>query len=204
MAATKYSDEEKAKICADWALLGDDKAVSDKHGVKLGTLKKWRQQAWWLDLLQTMQSHQSARLIAKANRAMDTALDQLEDRLYRGDMRCLLKPVKDPETGEVDQQVVSYREPVKARDLSAVINVLATRSEKAQALSNQTEQQYQLSDLQASFRQFATSYRAKQVGDSTAIEHETGPDQTVTNGLIADHGAIDCNADQALDQSKTP
>ncbi len=193
MAVTKYSDEDKAKICADWALLGDDNAIADKHGVKLATLKKWKNQAWWLDLLSTMQTQHSSRLIAKATRAMDTALEELEDRLYRGDMRCMLKATKNAE-GETVHEVISYREPVKARDLSAVINVLATRSEKAQALTANNEQQYQLSDLQHSFRQFATSYRAKQVGDRTAIEHE--PDdhkpedsEAMSNAVQGSNGA---------------
>jgi hypothetical protein len=151
MAVTKYSDQKKLEICADWALLGDDSAIATKHGVKIHTLKKWKQAAWWRDTLDRIHSQNNRTLIAKANRAMDTALDQLQDRVELGDLKCLLK-------GET---VVSYREPVKARDLATVVNVLATRSEKAAGLANQTVQTYALADLQDSFRQFAKSYRVQ-------------------------------------------
>jgi hypothetical protein len=160
MAVSKYSEQEKANICADWAIMGDDRAVATKHAVKLTTLKKWKTEAWFKDLLTDIQEHNTTQLVAKAHRAMDKALDELEDRIDRGDMRCVLK----------GENVVSYREPVRARDLSAIVNVLATRSEKAAALSSQQVSNYQLADLQTSFRQFAKSYRAKQVGDIETID----------------------------------
>ena len=180
MATTKYSDAEKARICADWALIGDDDLVSSKHGVKKATLQHWKRQAWWRDMLDTMHSQHTDRLVAKANRAMDHALDELQDRIERGDMRCTLKNTKG-EDGETVQEVVSYREPVKARDLSAIVNVLATRSEKAAQLSTQKTTSYQLQDLRDSFRQFATSYRAKQVIDTSpqTIEHTSIVNTTV-------------------------
>ena len=183
MAITKYTDREKADICAAWSLLGDDDAIADRYGVKVATLKGWKKQRWWLDLLEAMHSEHSQQLVAKANRAMSTALDELEDRLHRGDVKVVLTT----ETKSIDGEKVTvrepyqYREPVKARDLSSIINVLATRSEKAAQLTAQAEQHYQLSDLQSSFREFASSYRAKQVKDQTSIN---GQSRSVEHGSV--------------------
>jgi hypothetical protein len=162
MGQTKYSRNQKARICAEWALCGDDQAVADKFGVKLMTLKAWKKQAWWKDQVQSMQNATGNKLIAKGHRAMDRALDELQDRLERGDRRVVVK----------GDQVLEYREPVKARDLSAIVNVLAQRSEKAAELTSQAVQSYQLSDLQDSFREFAKSYRAKRVSDESTISTE--------------------------------
>lgn len=164
----------KAEICAAWSLCADDKAIAQGYGVKLGTLKTWKREPWWTELLLTMQSNQSQRLIARANRVCEAALDQLQDRIDLGDVAVHL--TKD---GPVD-----YRVPVKARDLSAVVNVLATRSERAAAMVKQDSTSHQLEDLQTAFRQFARSYRVKQATDQQAIEHkgnghntDTGPAQ---------------------------
>jgi transposase-like protein len=162
MGSTNYSDAEKRRICAEYAVYGDPHIVSERTGVRLVTLKSWLRAGWFKDLLATMQSQQTNVAIAKANRALSTALDELEDRLHRGDIHV----VHDKQTGQPYQ----YRAPIKARDLSTIVNVLATRSEKAASIVAAQQTSYQLSDLQQSFRQFATSYRAKQVQDQTAIE----------------------------------
>ena len=173
MGSTNYSDAEKRRICAEYAVYGDPRIVADRTGIRLATLKHWIKSAWFKDLLATMHSQQTNVAIAKANRALSTALDELEDRLDRGDIHV----VHDKKTGEPYQ----YRAPIKARDLSTIVNVLATRSEKAAAIVAQQQTNYQLSDLQTSFRQFASSYREKTVKDQNTIElrpeSESKPEQ---------------------------
>lgn len=163
MGQTKYTDKQKLAICADFALLGDLGAVSEKHGIARNTLRKWSCQAWFKDLQSQIQATHSQRLIAKSHRALDRALDELHDRVELGDLKTVLK----------GEQVVSYREPVSARTLATVVNVLAARSEKAAELTQKKADSYQLADLRESFRQFATSYRAKQIKDDGAITIES-------------------------------
>lgn len=171
MAVTNYSDAEKRRICAEFAVYGDPHTVAERTGIRIGTLKNWLKQAWFKDLLATMHSQQTQAVMAKANRALGTALDELEDRLHRGDIH-----VRTDKDGTPYQ----YRAPIKARDLSTIVNVLATRSEKAAGIAAQQNTNYQLADLQDSFRQFASAYRGKQVRDQHAIEHE--PDQPQSRG----------------------
>lgn len=152
----------KAEICAAWSICADDKAICQGYGVALGTLKKWKREAWWTELLSTIQSNQSRRLVAKANRACESALAALEERVELGDVAIHM----------TKEGPVEYRVPVKARDLSAVVNVLATRSERAAAMVQQQNTTHELADLQGAFRQFAKSYRAKQIEDTKAIEHQ--------------------------------
>ncbi len=171
MAVTKYSETEKARICAEVALSGDDAAVCDRFGLKPSTLRAWKSQAWWRDMTIALHERASQQLVAKANRAMNTALDELDDRLHRGDLKVAI----------VRGEPLEYREPVKARDLGAIVNVLATRSEKAAALAKNQETNYQLADLQSSFREFAKSYREKQIKDQHAIPHESASDTQQDN-----------------------
>lgn len=168
MGSTNYSDSEKRRICAEYAVYGDPSVVAERTGIRLATLRQWIKSAWFKDLLATMQSQQTNAVIAKANRALSTALDELEDRLDRGDIHV----VHDKQTGEPYQ----YRAPIKARDLSTIVNVLATRSEKAASIVAQQQTNYQLSDLQTSFRQFASSYREKAVKDQNTIELRPEPE----------------------------
>lgn len=162
MANTKYSDREKQEICAAWALSGDDHDIAQRFGVAVNTLKNWRKTSWWRDQLATMHSAYGSRLIAKANRTLNTALDELDDRLHRGDLKVAI----------VKGEPLEYRQPVPARDLSAIVNVLANRSERAAKLAAQQETNYQLSDLQGAFREFAKSYRTKSITDQTTITTE--------------------------------
>ena len=162
MANTKYSDKEKRAIVAAWALCGDDDDISQRFGVAGSTLKAWRRQAWWRDALTQLNDAHGTRLIAKANKTMNTALDELDDRLHRGDLKVAI----------VRGEPLEYRQPVPARDLSAIVNVLANRSERAAKLAAQSETNYQLSDLQGAFREFAKSYRTKSITDQASINTE--------------------------------
>ena len=175
MGSTNYSEVEKRRICAEYALYGDPHQVADRTGIKVRTLRQWLKSAWFKDMLATMQSQQTTAVIAKANRALGTALDELEDRLHLGDIHVM----HDKQTGEPYQ----YRAPIKARDLSTIVNVLATRSEKAASIVAQQQTNYQLSDLQTSFREFAKSYREKSVKDQNTIElrpeSESGKQQDI-------------------------
>ena len=172
---TKYTNDQKLAIAAAWSLCADDAAIAQGFDVKIGTLKTWKREVWWRDALLEIQSKQSQRLIAKCHRALDTALDALQDRVEYGDEIVLAKGKDD----NGDLITIGYRVPVKARDLSAIVNTLATRSEKAAGMAADIETNHQLSDLQTAFRQFSRSYRAKQVTDSKAIEHDSnGLDST--------------------------
>jgi hypothetical protein len=168
---TKYTDAQKREICAAWALSGDDADIAQRYGVHAVTIKKWRKTAWWRDCTLALNDAHGSRLIAKANKALDTALDELDDRLHRGDLKVSL----------VRGEPVEYRQPVPARDLSAIVNVLANRSERAAKLAQAQETNYQLSDLQGAFREFAKSYRTKSISDMTAINGESESIDTQLN-----------------------
>lgn len=166
MARTKYSQAEKHRICADFALLGDADAVSEKHGVKLSTLNHWRKQPWFRDLMDRLQSQNSRALVGRANNVMLAALEELEDRVRNGDVRVAM----------VKGEPVQYREPVKARDLSSVVNVLATRSEKAAALNVKQVENLQLADLSDMFRDFAKQTKEHNTinGEYSLITDQSG------------------------------
>ena len=124
---------------AAWQLHGDDQAVFDALPIQPSTLDSWKRQSWWKQAVKDIESRRSHQVMAKTQRAMAHALDELEDRIELGDVQ----------TKTIKGEIVSYRVPMKARDLSQVIHVLATRSEKAQQMQTVQTNIHQLDDLKS-------------------------------------------------------
>lgn len=108
-----YSEAKRQEAAVLFAALGSYKRVSELSGVPMSTVKTWRQEGWFQDLLNEVRDENNEAVDAKFTEIVHKSLDCIVDRLDNGDF------VWNSKTGKLD------RKPVSARDLSLVsaINV---------------------------------------------------------------------------------
>lgn len=113
-----YPEEKRIEAVTVYAATGNFRTTSELTKVPEHTVRAWRRQEWFLSLLNEIRNENNDKIDIKFTEIMDTALDQLQDRLVNGDHKVLK-----------DGSVV--RVPVTARDLSIVA---AINTEKRQLL----------------------------------------------------------------------
>lgn len=102
-----YTDKQRIEAVTLYAATGSARKVNELTGIPVDTLRKWRKQPWFLDLLDEIRAENDDVIDQKFNEIIVSALDQLQDRVVNGD-HVLTK----------DGELV--RKPVVARDLSIV------------------------------------------------------------------------------------
>jgi hypothetical protein len=76
--------------------------------VPASTIRKWRHEDWFLDILEQVRQENDDRLDQKFNRIIEASLDQIEDRVVNGNQQL------DQKSGQVIQVPVPLRELTQA------------------------------------------------------------------------------------------
>lgn len=107
-----YPEEKKIEAVTLYAATGHFGRTSDISGIPEDTLRKWRKQEWFQALLIEIRTENNEKLDSKFTEIVERSLDQLVDRVEKGDYHVLR-----------DGSLV--RKPISAKDLSlvAAINV---------------------------------------------------------------------------------
>ena len=107
-----FPDEKKIEVVTLYAALGSAEKVGELSKVNPSTIRQWRKEQWFQDLMKEVWDENNEKIDAKFTAIVEKSLDQVLDRLDNGDVRVL----KDGTT---------VRVPVSAKDLSLVsaINV---------------------------------------------------------------------------------
>ena len=125
-----WSDNKKIDAVTSWLVLGNMVLVAATVGVPVGTLRRWKQEAWWTEMVNQIQIESDQELDAKLAKRVDKALDIINDRMENGDFQY------DPKTGEF------VRKPVSMKDTHKVMTEMidrrwVMRKEKSQAVSQE-------------------------------------------------------------------
>lgn len=99
-----HSENKRIEAVTTYLILGKLPLVASTIGVPLTTLKAWKQQQWWHDLVAEIQIESDVELDQKLAKRIDKALELVNDRLENGDY------LYDPKTGSF------IRKPVNVRD----------------------------------------------------------------------------------------
>lgn len=113
-----YPEFMRIQAATLFAATGDFELVAELSKVPVGTVKSWRKQEWFQDLLKEIREENQDRIDAKFTEIIDLSLEQLVDRVRHGDWAQNYK-------GEL------LRKPLSAKDLSLVA---ATYVDKRQLL----------------------------------------------------------------------
>lgn len=112
MAKGIYPEEKRIEAVTIYAATGNFGITAELSKVPETTIRSWRREEWFSDLLNEIRQENNDKIDQKFNDIIDGALDQLQDRVINGDHKVLK-----------DGKIV--RVPINARDLSivAAINV---------------------------------------------------------------------------------
>ena len=150
-----WTEKKQLEVVTTYLALGTVSETARVCNVPPRTIRYWRAQDWWTQLVNDIQSGEGQRADNKMTKAIDKALDLLMDRMEQGDYQY------DQKTGRL------VKVPLKARDLERVASGLF---DKRQLIRKQPTN-IKASDLGQADRlvQLATQF-AKLVGEKVEPE----------------------------------
>lgn len=139
--------EKKYEVVTQWLVLGNIRLVSELTKVPDHTIRTWKTQEWWGELVASIKQEQQIKTSSKLSRIIEKSLDAVEDRLENGEM------VVDRKTGEI------LRRPVVLKDAAKAANDLLARQailEKNSGVSSETNESMQdiLANIAKEFKKF--------------------------------------------------
>ncbi len=103
-----YDEKKKIEAVTTWLALGKIPMVAAVVDVSIPTLRAWRLQPWWKDLVEQIQNESDQELDTKLSKIIDKSLDAVVERIEGGEF------ILDSKTGKV------LRIPVKLKDVHKV------------------------------------------------------------------------------------
>lgn len=155
-----WPDEAKEMAVAHYALTGSLSRVSDITSVPLRTLKNWRTEQWWQDMLDRVRIEGDEELDAKFTGIIDKAMEQINDRLQNGDF------IYDTKKGEL------VRKPIGTRDAATVTSLMIDKRQLLRgAPTSRTERVSTNDTLNALAEQFMKFAKASEIkGEVIKVE----------------------------------
>lgn len=106
--ATSYSDTKKLEVVTTYLALGKIPMVEAVTGVPRATIRQWKLQPWWPELVGQIQTESDQELDSKLSKIIERSLDAVNERIEHGEF------ILDSKTGTVK------RVPVKLKDVHRV------------------------------------------------------------------------------------
>src|SRR5437867_4479100 len=99
-----WSEAKRIEVVTSFLVLGKMPLVASVTGVPIGTIRRWRYEPWWTELVDQIQTESDQELDAKLETRISKVLDLVNDRLDNGDF------MYDPRTGEFVRRPVSIKD----------------------------------------------------------------------------------------------
>lgn len=143
----QWTEDQKLQVAASYVMLGNLSEVALATGISYNTIKVWKYQDWFKELVNQIRDEDLQKLDANLQRVIGKALKGLEDRLDNGDYQY------DPKTGAI------VRIPVKAQIALRATSDLLTKQDKLREKPERAELEKTIDDrlakLGAEFAKFA-------------------------------------------------
>ena len=82
-SGSKYSDEQRMEVAVLYAVSGNAKQVAKDTGIPRTTIVGWKNQEWWVDVVEQLRAQNTDKALAKyaqmVDKAQDIALEKLPD-----------------------------------------------------------------------------------------------------------------------------
>lgn len=140
-----WSEAKQIEAVTTFLVLGNMSLVAAATGVPVGTLRRWKAQSWWTEMVSQIQTESDQQLDSKLAKRVDKALDLVMDRLEQGDF------IYNPKTGEF------VRKPVSLRDTWKMTNEML---DKRMLLRKQPKEQANQEAVGAILKNLATEFAA--------------------------------------------
>lgn len=155
----RYSDSQKVEACKLWMVIGNNVTVAAALGINIETLKAWKTQNWWKDMVEDLRHEDSIKLSARLKSIAEKSFTLVEDRLENGDY------IYDQKTGAMK------RKPMMGKDVARIATDFVDKAIKLDA-KPQTEESAvvgRLEDLAKRFEELAKKKQPIQVTDVITI-----------------------------------
>lgn len=181
-----WSQQKKIEVVTTDLALGNAAMVEGVTGVPRGTIRQWRLQDWYKELVAEIRNEEDVELDVKLSKVIDKSLDAVLDRVENGDF------MFDSKTGKF------LRKPVHMKDaLQAVTQVYDKRNLLRGKPTSRVEKhniQDNLANLAAEFAKFA---KAKQIEGEvleSTIEEDSIGEPSVESQETGQINAVDQEA----------
>lgn len=128
-----HSDNKRIEAVTAYLVLGKASLAEAATKVPAGTIRRWKMEPWWDDLVDQIQSEEDRELDSKLARRLSKALDIVDDRLESGDF------MFDPKSGQFRRRPVSMKDTWKVTkelmDARTVIRSKPRRNRSEEAAS---------------------------------------------------------------------
>lgn len=131
-----WSDKKRIEACTAYLALGNAALVEVATGVPAGTVRQWKTQPWWKELVDQIQTESDQQIDAKLGGLIEKSLQAVNDRLENGDFmwdarngEFIRKPVSLKDSWKVSSEILDKRWLIRDRpdtkvDTEAVSDIL--------------------------------------------------------------------------------
>lgn len=161
-----WSDKKKIEVVTSYLALGKAPMVEAVTGVKAQTIRIWKMQPWWKDLVREIQMSEDQELDGKLTKIIDKSLDVINDRLEKGEF------ILDSRSGTIK------RVPVKLRDTHRVTSDLLDKRNvlrgKPTSITERVSTEDVLKKLAQQFQEFTKFQKTRLIEseDNNAVYDE--------------------------------
>ena len=170
-----FSMSQKTDAATLYCVYGDMDEVSKLTDVPVKVLREWKQEPWWVEIQKQIYVEQNDKLSSRISGVLETAIEQIVDRLEHGDQ------TYNPKTGEIT------RKPIEAKVLTSLFDSLSHQRRVNRGEPTQITAKVQVDDrlkkLEEAFVRFAN---AKEINPEEVIEDgdetEDGSEEGLRDG----------------------
>lgn len=189
--ALYYREDTKIKAACVYALTGSAAKTGEILGIKPGTIRQWKLQPWWQQVIDRIKNEKDDELDVKLTGIIDKSVEVINDRLQNGDYvydvkagELVRKPMGGKETAVVTSIMIDKRAMIRERK--------TTKREEGEVLDR-------IKKLQKEFENMAKVHKAKDITNESEviIEDDTHESSNATQGGIVN--ALPRNSIQETD-----
>lgn len=142
--STPYPDSKKLEVITTYLALGKVPMVEAVTGVPRATIRQWKMQPWWHEMVSQIQTESDQELDSKLSKIIERSLDAVNERIENGEF------ILDSKSGQVK------RIPVKFKDVSKVaVDLLDKRDILRMRPMKEKEAEVQIDTLKKLANQFS-------------------------------------------------
>ena len=161
-----WTDKKKIEVVTSYLALGKAPMVEAVTGVPSQTIRIWKMQPWWKDLVKEIQTSEDQELDGKLSRVIDKSIDVINDRLEKGDF------ILDSRSGSIKRVPVKFKDTHRvASDLLDKRNVLRG---KPTSITERVSTDDVLKRLALQFQEFTKFQSTRLIEHAIHDEREEG------------------------------
>lgn len=139
-----HPDSKKLEVVTTYLALGKVPMVEAVTGVPRATIRQWKMQPWWAEMVNQIQTESDQELDSKLSKIIERSLDAVNERIENGEF------ILDSKSGTVK------RVPVKLKDVHRVaVDLLDKRDLIRERPLKEKEQEVQIDVLKKLANQFS-------------------------------------------------